>query len=131
MSNSAMSLNESLIYLVTCDERQAGELSAQLALFGFSRSMHSRVRMPCWRRCTPPAPLAVLIDESGLGNAQLDQAVPLIKRLAKGPLLYLAEPLSVVRQLEMMRCGVTDLIAKPFDVQQLDRPARPHDRAGA
>ncbi len=118
MSNSAMSLNESLIYLVTCDERQAGELSAQLALFGFKVHAFSRQNALLAALHTA-APLAVLIDESGLGDAQLDQAVPLIKRLAKGPLLYLAEPLSVVRQLEMMRCGVTDLIAKPFDVQQL------------
>ena len=118
MSNSAMSLNEPLIYLVTCDEHQAGELSAQLALFGFKVHVFSRQNALLAALHTA-APLAVLIDESGLGDAPLDQAVPLVKRLAKGPLLYLAEPLSVVRQLEMMRCGVTDLIAKPYDVQQL------------
>lgn len=110
--------DNTLIYLITRNEQQATELSTQLALFDFSVRAFSRQSFLLAAIHTT-IPFALLIDESGLEDAVLEQAIPFIRRLAKGPLLYLAEPLSIVRQLELMRCGITDFITKPFDTQQL------------
>lgn len=109
---------QSLIYLVTSNQQQATELTAQLALFDFTVRAFSR-QSALLAAMHSTAPFALLVDESGLEDASLDQVIPLTKRLSKGPLLYLTEPLSIVRQLEMMRSGITDFIPKPFDVQQL------------
>lgn len=108
----------SRIYLISTDSQQAAELSTQLELFGFSVQIFSRqsALLAAMHSCEA---VALLIDESGLDDAELPQAVPLMARLTDAPLVYLSEPLSVVKQLEMLRVGITDIVGKPFDGQQL------------
>lgn len=107
-----------LVFLVTRDPIQEAELSAQLELFGFHVASFSR-QSALLAAMHSHAPVALLLDESGFEDADLSQVVPLMNRLARAPLIYLSEPLSVVRQLEMMRVGITDIVTKPFDGQQL------------
>ena len=109
---------QSLIYLVTQDQQQATELSAQMKLFDFSVRAFSR-QSALLAAMHSAAPFVLLIDESGLEDADFAQVAPLAAKLAKGPLIYISEPLSVVQQLEMMRVGITDFAVKPFDIQQL------------
>ncbi len=109
---------QSLIYLVTQDQQQATELSAQMKLFDFSVRAFSR-QSALLAAMHSAAPFALLVDESGLEDAELAQVSPLIAKLAKGPLIYISAPLSVVQQLDMMRIGITDFAVKPFDLQQL------------
>lgn len=109
---------QTLVYLVTSHQQQAAEISSQLDLFGFSVKAFSRQSgLLAAMHTTPPA--ALLVDESGLEDAPLSQALPLAARLGKGPVLFLSEPLPVVRQLELLRGGVTDFVGKPFDLQRL------------
>ncbi|SFN21533.1 diguanylate cyclase (GGDEF) domain-containing protein [Formivibrio citricus] len=107
-----------LIYLVTCQQQQAAEISSQLDLFGFSVKVFTKQSwLLAAMHGTPPA--ALLVDESGLEDAPLSQALPLAAKLAKGPVLFISEPLPVVRQLELLRSGITDFIGKPFDLLRL------------
>jgi len=109
---------QSLIYLVTCDQQQAAELTAQMKLFDFSVRVFSR-QSALLAAMHSLAPFALLVDESGLEDADFAQVAPLIARLTKGPLIYVSAQLSVVQQIEMMRMGITDFSVKPFDLQQL------------
>lgn len=109
---------QSQIYLVTRDPAQALALTAQLELFNFQVSSFSR-QSALLAAIHSHAPAVLLVDESGLEDADLCQVVILIARLTNAPLVYLSEPLSVVRQLDMMRSGITDIVNKPFDGQLL------------
>lgn len=109
---------QTLIYLVTSHQQQASEFSSQLDLFGFSvRAFSRQSGLLAAMHSAPPA--ALLVDESGLEDAPLSQALPLAAKLSKGPALFLSEPLPVARQLELLRSGITDFVGKPFDLLRL------------
>ena len=110
--------SQPLIYLVTRDTCQAQELSEQMKLFDFSVSVFTR-RSALLAAVHSTAPFALLIDESGLEDAEFSQVAPMIAKLASCPMIYFSAPISIMNKLDMMRAGVTDIITKPFDVQQL------------
>ena len=111
-------IEQSQIYLVTCNSQQAQEFSSQLALFGFVVQTFSRQSaLLATLHSSPPA--ALLVDESGLEDATLAQALPLATKLINCPIIFLSEALSAAHQLELMRNGVTAFVSKPFDLQRL------------
>lgn len=105
------------VYLLTERDSILAPVCKQLAVFGFEvipfdhatallAAMHGK------------APFAVIVDGETPG-LDLDFHVPLIKRLAKGPLFLSSVGEPVSRQIALLRFGVTDFVARPLPLQKL------------
>lgn len=105
--------------LIGTAQRAAVEsLQAQLLSFGVPVLVFSRKSALLAALHEQPA-LAVLIDEAGLEDAATDDVLPLLTRLYKGTVFCITSDVPVIRQIALMRLGVTGFLSWPIDTQRL------------
>ncbi len=112
-------LSSALIYLFGADRAALTLTGQQLAVFGFEVQSFDRIA-ELLAAMHSAAPFAVLIDTAGPGVTQgLETQIPLIKRLAQGPIFMAISGEPVSRQIAWMRLGITDFVNRPLDIQKL------------
>ncbi|KPC50458.1 diguanylate cyclase [Amantichitinum ursilacus] len=111
--------SSALIYLFGADRAALALTGQQLAVFGFEVQSFDRVA-ELLAAMHSASPFAVLVDTVGADViAQLETQIPLIKRLAHGPIFMAISGEPVSRQIALMRLGVTDFVNRPLDIQKL------------
>lgn len=105
--------------LIGTAQRAAVEsLQAQLLSYGVPVQLFSRKSALLAALHEQPA-VAVLLDEAGLEDAATDDVLPLLTRLYKGTVFCATNEISVIRQIALMRQGVTGFLSWPIDTQRL------------
>ena len=109
-----------LIYLFGADRAALALTGQQLNVFGFEARVYDRIA-ELLAAMHSAAPFAVLIDTAGSVEVtrSLETQIPLIKRLAHGPIFMATSGEAVSRQIALMRLGITDFISRPLDIQKL------------
>ncbi len=107
-----------MVYFVAPNAEHFEGIQAQLQLFGFDCQVFTRNSAVLAAMHTAQ-PFAVVVDEMGFADFSAKSCVPLIRKLTKGPVIFLSNAHSVAEQIALMRDGVTDFLPKPFNPQQL------------
>ncbi|WP_158380808.1 GGDEF domain-containing protein [Chitinilyticum litopenaei] len=93
-------------------------LQAQLASYGIPNQVFTR-KSALLAALHEQKAAAVVLDEAGLEDAGMDEVLPLLTRLFKGTVLCVAQDLPVVRQIALLRLGVSGFLSWPIDTQRL------------
>lgn len=108
-----------VIFLSSNREDRDCSLAAHLNLHGFHAEVFNR-RSSLLAAMHGHPPFALILDESLQGELAVADLLPMVNRLAPAALkICLTYPVSVQRQIELVRLGITDFCFQPLDLDQL------------
>ncbi|KAF0814295.1 Response regulator PleD [Andreprevotia sp. IGB-42] len=106
--------------LILCADADTGQVLADgLTSFGFDCQAFQRPAA-LLVALAEAKPLAVLLDDAGLESGlALQELVQRLARIGDWPLVLLSSSQTIVSQIQLLRAGVSDFIAKPCDAGKL------------
>ncbi|WP_148716030.1 GGDEF domain-containing response regulator [Chitinolyticbacter meiyuanensis] len=106
------------VYLALPDAERARLLASQLQLYGYGAKPFERANALLAAVHGEP-PFAVVLGESGLPDDPLARWLPLLAKLKPGSVWCEGHDLTMARQIELMRHGVSGFLMAPCSLRQL------------